>query len=120
MIGMAGIVEMQYFRKTGLLADITIDYTNEKIEVSVYTNDPIYMPFGIKRNPDFHDYKMFLESRCFPKERYNKKQLLLDLDVPYYEPFYIIQKTHGLMHEDYCWIRFKGEDVNYEDIKIRD
>lgn len=120
MIGMAGIVEMQYMRKDKVLADITVDYINETVNAKVYTDDPVYMPFGINKTPDFEDYKLFLESRCFPKERHNAKQLLDDLDIQYYEPFYIIQKTHGLQFEDYCWIRFKGEFIKYADIKIRD
>lgn len=120
MRGMVGIIEMQYMRKKKVLADITANYENETVSVEVYTDDPVYMPFGINKNPNFDDYKFFLESRCFPKTRHNAKQLLDDLDIQYYEPFYIIQKTHGLLFEDYCWIKFKDEDINYDDIKIRD
>ncbi|UMZ73017.1 hypothetical protein [Natranaerofaba carboxydovora] len=62
----------------------------------------------------------FLKSRCFPKERFNCHQLLEDLGLKTYSPLAIVEKTHGLQFDDYLWIRFNGEDLKYDDIKIRD
>lgn len=62
----------------------------------------------------------WVEERCFPRTRHNAQELLEYLGLEFYDPWAIIEKTHGLIIEDYYWIRFKGEDLNYDDIKIRD
>lgn len=32
---------------------------------------------------------------------------LIDVDLPFYDPFMIIQKTEGRMAEDHFWIRIE-------------
>ena len=55
--------------------------------------------FG-KENPDYAMYQEFLESRCFPESRDKIKLVLKDLDIPFYDPFMIIEKTEGRMAEE--------------------
>ena len=52
-------------------------------------------------------YVEFLESRCFPESRDKIKLVLKDLDLPFYDPFLIIEKTEGKMAEDDFWIRIE-------------
>ncbi len=35
------------------------------------------------------------------------KLFLKELDIPFYEPLMIIEKTEGRMAEDYFWIRME-------------
>lgn len=117
------IIEFDYMRKNEVMAHVVVNYTEHKVTVENYTDDLIERPFGVNENPSIQDFENFLESRCFPKTRRNCKQLLRDLDVPYYSPILIVQKTHGRQYEDFSWIRFKGEEnkIDYErDIKLRD
>lgn len=51
--------------------------------------------------------RIFLESRCFPKSRDKMKLILKDLDLPFYDPLMIIQKTEGRMAEDHFWIQIE-------------
>lgn len=60
-----------------------------------------------------------LEGRCFPRNRENIDELLKRLGIKHYHPLDIIRKTHGLMRNDYVWIRFEGENLTYDDVKIR-
>lgn len=53
------------------------------------------------KEPTYEDYEVFLESRCFPKSRDKMKLILKDLDLPFYDPLMIIQKTEGRMAEDH-------------------
>ncbi len=39
-----------------------------------------------------------------PKDRDKMKLVLKELDVPFYDPMLIIEKTHGRMAEDEFWI----------------
>ncbi|MDE6054870.1 MAG: transcriptional regulator, partial [Lachnospiraceae bacterium] len=63
--------------------------------------------FGKNDRPTFEEYEAFLESRCFPRERDKMKLILADLDLPFYDPFLIIEKTEGRMAEDDYWIRIE-------------
>jgi len=115
------VLRFQYLYKDEVTADVEIDYSNRKIIYQPYSDNIYILPFGTKRQPNMLDLNRFFESRCFPKERSNSKQLLQDLGVDTYDPLVIVKITHGRQLEDYCWIRFEGEDLEYErDIKLRD
>lgn len=86
-----------------------IDVNEMKREVTVrnYTDNVMFRAFGIEETPDFEMYTAFLESRCFPEGRDKMKLVLKDLDLPFYDPFMIIEKTEGRMAEDDFWIRIE-------------
>jgi putative transcriptional regulator len=107
--------------RDAVMADVTVDYRSKSVHCVNHTEKMILRPFGIRNAPTIRDFERFLESRCFPRERRNCKQLLDDLGLDYYTPLGIVRKTHGRQMEDYCWIRFEGEKLDYErDIKLRD
>ena len=54
---------------------------------------------------DETDFQEFLEDRCFPRMRDNLKLILQDLELDFYDPFYIIEKTKGRMGEDMHWLK---------------
>lgn len=72
-----------------------------------YARDYVMRAFGKDESPDFAAYKEFLESRCFPRNRDKMKLILEDLDLPFYEPLMIIEKTQGKMAEDDFWIKIE-------------
>jgi len=102
-------------------ADVEVDYAAKTVKYVPHTTDIYALPFGVRQNPNIADVSRFFESRCFPKEQRNCKQLLEDLGLEEYIPLDIVRKTHGRQLEDYCWIKFEGEELDYEkDIKLRD
>ena len=86
-----------------------IDVNELKREVRIYncTDNVMFRAFGVTEKPDFEMYTEFLESRCFPEGRDKMKLVLKDLDLPFYDPFMIIEKTEGRMAEDDFWIRIE-------------
>ena len=78
-----------------------------KVEIHNYVDNPMFRAFGVVENPDYERYEEFLESRCFPRTRDKMKLVLKDLDLPFYDPFMIIEKTEGRMAEDDFWIRIE-------------
>ena len=62
------------------------------------------MAFGVNQAPTFEEYEEFLESRCFPSTRDKMKLELMRLEIPFYDPLTIIEKTEGRMAEDDFWI----------------
>lgn len=104
-----------------LISAISYDYASGEVEVENYIDDPVLLPFGINKNPDIKDFEDYLESRCFPRERYNCRELLKLLDVQCYDPMAIVKKTHGVQNEDHCWLKFGDDDRTvYEDVRFRD
>lgn len=55
----------------------------------------------------FEEYEDFLKSRCFPEERDKIKTILKELNLPFYDPLLIIEKTQGRMAEDDFWIKIE-------------
>ncbi len=51
-------------------------------------------------SPTYEQYEAFLESRCFPRSRDKMKIMLEELDLPFYDPLMIIEKTQGRMADD--------------------
>ena len=94
-------IELNYFTK--ILKD-------PEVKVDNYTNCIIRRPFGVLDNVTYNDFKKMLVDRCFPKSRFNCKQLLQDADIDHYSPLDIIKKTHGVMSDDLFWIRFSDEE----------
>lgn len=79
---------------------IDADERARKMQVYNYTNDAIKRAFGRETMPTFEQYEEFLESRCFPKTRDKMKIVLLEIELPFYDPLMIIEKTQGRMAED--------------------
>ncbi|MDD2970750.1 MAG: type II toxin-antitoxin system MqsA family antitoxin [Lachnospiraceae bacterium] len=86
---------------------IDIDEAKKQIHIKNYTEHVMFRAFGKEENPDFAMYEEFLKSRCFPESRDKMKLLLRELDLPFYDPFLIIEKTEGRMAEDDFWIRIE-------------
>lgn len=83
---------------------LDVNYLEKKIVIKNLTEDKISRAFGIRENPDWEDFLMFLESRCMPKERYGLREELLQLGLETYEPELIIEKTNGRVYGDSQWI----------------
>lgn len=104
---------VEYFWKDKLTSLITID--NKKVYVENYTDDWVITAFGKLKNPTLEDYYNFLEDRCFPRDRFNCKELLKSIGLDYYEPLWITQLTHGVIQGDFNWLRFDDQkDITWE------
>ncbi len=79
---------------------IDVDEMEKKVEIHNYITNPIYRAFGVNTEPAYEDYEEFLQSRCFPESRDKLKLELKKLDIPFYDPIMIIEKTKGRMADD--------------------
>ena len=86
---------------------IDVDEPGHKVIVHNYIDDPMYRAFGVNTEPSFEEYEELLESRCFPPTRDKMKLELKRLDIPFYDPIMIIEKTQGRMADDNFWIRIE-------------
>ncbi len=86
---------------------IDVDEINRNVIVHNYFANPMYRAFGVNTEPTYEDYEDFIESRCFPQTRDKIKLELKKLDIPFYDPIMIIDKTQGRMADDDFWIRIE-------------
>lgn len=86
---------------------IDVDDRLQLVEIKNFTIDRIYRAFGTNEMPNYQDYRSFLETRTFPASRDKMKLVLNELDLPFYDPFMIIEKTEGRMAEDEFWIKIE-------------
>lgn len=97
-------LRMWYMFKDKKCTLIDVDDKNRIVRIKNFTNHFMFKAFGNNNNPTYEDYEEFLESRCFPRTRDKMKIALELLDLPFYDPFLIIEKTKGEMGEDNFWI----------------
>lgn len=98
-------IRLWYMYRNEVCSIIDIDENYRRIKLYNYVSDISFRAFGRNTEPTFEDYEKFIESRCFPKSRDKIKLVLRDLDLPFYDPLMIVEKTKGRMAEDNFWIR---------------
>lgn len=97
-------MRLWYMHKEDICTIIDVDERARQVAVYNFTAKPMFQAFGRVEQPDFAQYEEFLESRCFPRSRDKLKLELKRLDLPFYDPLMIIEKTEGRMAEDNFWI----------------
>lgn len=97
-------LRLKYMYQDTLCTVIDVDEMNQAVRIMNYQKHLMFRAFGINEKPTFQDYQEFIESRCFPRSRDKMKIILKDLDIPFYDPLLIIEKTKGRMAEDDFWI----------------
>lgn len=100
-------VRLWYMHNQDVCTLIEVDEASRQVHIKNYTEKLMFRAFGVNENPDYEAYLEFLESRCFPRTRDKMKLVLKDLDLPFYDPFLIIEKTGGKMAEDHFWIKIE-------------
>ena len=97
-------LRLKYMYKDTLCTVIDVDDNKQKIRIKNYAENIMFRAFGKIDKPDYGMYEEFLESRCFPRTRDKMKLVLKDMNLPFYDPFLIVEKTNGRMAEDDFWI----------------
>ena len=86
---------------------IDVNFLQNKIKIQNYTKDILHRAFGIKEDPTWEDFYVFLQDRCFTKTRGNVKTVLAGLGLQDYDPLQIVEKTNGRTAEDDLWLKFQ-------------
>lgn len=100
-------MRLWYMYNNEICTIIDVDESGRRLRIFNYTNKYMFRAFGRIEKPTFEQYEEFLESRCFPRTRDKMKLILRELDLPFYEPLMIIEKTEGRMAEDNFWIKIE-------------
>lgn len=106
-------LEFDVLLKDKLLHSVKINFNENTCYIKTFTHIPIEKEFT-KDTLNLMEMLRWVESRCFERNRDGREEILELLGLKAYEPYEIIKVTHGLMAHDKRWIRFKGEDLTYE------
>ena len=102
--------------KDKVTADVEI--ADNKANIKKYDPNPMRHLFPYEETDAYHVVNI-LEGRCWPRNRANINDLLKACGLQSYDVMGIIKATHGRMYNDFVWIRFEGEALTYDDIKLR-
>ena len=101
-----------------LVADVYVDSNNRVIDIKKYVDDGPNQPFSGK-NKSTERFFAFLEDRCYENGRKDLPKILASVGLKSNNPYEWVKITHGVTYEDFFWIKFDGEDINWEDVKVR-
>lgn len=110
-------MRMTYMYKQHPCTVIDVDFLRERIFIQNKTADMLHRAFGMREEPTWGDFEIFLQERCFPATRGNAKEILAELRLTAYEPLQIVEKTRGRTAEDDMWLKFSyypKEGVTHE------
>jgi|SRR5690606_22194414 len=114
------IVNFEVLWRDELVAKVSVDFKRQKVVAEQFTTNPLRKAFPKGTdNLKVSDVLDFLESRCFPRERADRDKVLESIELNYYRPLHIVRKTHGVQFDDFMWVRFEGESLKHDDIKVR-
>lgn len=100
-------LRIYYYYKDTVCTVIDVDEMKQIVRIRNYAKNIMFRAFGVNESPSFKEYEEFMESRCFPRERDKMKIMLEALDIPFYDPILIIEKTQGRMAEDEFWLKIE-------------
>lgn len=96
-----------------------VKFSKGKIDVEVKSNHILANPFDGIKTLNAEALVSFLESRCFSISKGACKLLLSQLGLEFYNPYSIVEITHGVCVEDFNWIRFNNEEICWNDVKLK-
>ena len=106
-------MRMNFMNGSQLCTVIDIDFKHEVVRMKNYTDRIPLRAFGVVENPSWADFEEFLKERCLPASRAGLKGqicnilkgILREMDVPFFDPLLIIEKTNGRMAGDNQWVQ---------------
>lgn len=99
-------MRIDYMMDGKICTRMYVNFKEEKIKIKNYTDKLLFRAFGVVENPTWQDFEFFLDDRVFPRSRGDAKDLLKALDLPFYDPLCIAEKTKGRVAEDPQYLEF--------------
>lgn len=66
------------------------------------------------------DLLAYMERRCVPRDRIGIEEILRAHNMRFYDPVAICRVGHGVRWEDYVWLKFDGEEIEWKDVRVRE
>ncbi|MEK4364621.1 hypothetical protein MKX68_19515 [Paenibacillus sp. FSL M8-0212] len=113
-------LEFEVLEHDQVIAKVKLDYSNQTVDVwQDKSVSPVFLPFPSKSKVTIGDVLDYFESRCFPRTRHHADKVLQSLGLNDYVASEIVKQTHGVLYDDYVWIRFSNEELSCADVHPR-
>ena len=99
-------LRIDFMFKQKVCTEIYVDFLHERIKIVNRTDDIMKRAFGTNENPDWKDFRDFLESRCMPRSRSFCKTILKRTGIDSYDELQIVEKNKGRTAEDNQYMNF--------------
>lgn len=86
------------------------------IKNEVYTDNLILHPFP--RSKTFETVTGALAQRVICESRCDEL-MLQSMGLTHYNVYDILKSTHGVDIDDFIWFKFDGEDLTWDDVRVR-
>lgn len=100
------------------VAVVELSEDKRRVDIRKLVPDSVRQPFSGNKL-DLERVYSFLKSRCYEDGRSDLAKILDQAGLSYNNPWEWIKITHGVTYEDLFWIRFPGETILWEDVKVR-
>ncbi|MFE6076892.1 hypothetical protein ACFVQB_20730 [Paenibacillus sp. NPDC057886] len=113
-------LEFEVLEHDRVIATVKLNYSNQTVDVwQDKSVSPVFLPFPNKSKVTVGDVLDYFESRCFPRTRHHADKILQSLGLSDYVASEIVKQTHGVLYDDYVWIRFSNEELTCADVHPR-
>lgn len=92
---------------------ITVNFTTKKVSVVHHTDVKPICAFSGKTNITFNSWEDMIAGRCIPSTQVGAMEKLAKIGITEYDPYKIIEKTHGVLVHDAFEI-VPAEGVDYD------
>lgn len=100
------------------VAIVELSEDKRKVNIRKLIPDGIRQPFSGNKL-DLERVYNFLKNRCYEDGRADLDEILGQEGLTYNNPYKWVKITHGVTYEDLFWIRFPGESLTWEDVRVR-
>lgn len=100
------------------VAHVRISEDKKQVSIKKMVPDSYKQPFCGDREDIFRVYD-FLESRCYENGRADLAEILEAAGMRENNPWEWVKRTHGVVYDDFIWLRFPGENLEWKDVAVR-
>lgn len=111
-------MEFTVMHKDEPVTIVTLSEDKKTVSIQKLIPDSIKQPFSGNKL-DLERVYNFLKDRCYEDCRGDLEEILSQAGLTYNNPWKWMKITHGVTYEDFFWIRFPGETITWEDVRVR-
>lgn len=104
------------FHENVPVAHVCVSGNHKMVTIKKLVPDGIMQPFSGNKL-DIERVYNFLKARCYEDNYVALEEVLRENNMTSNNPWEWNKKTHGVTWEDFFWIKFDGEDIQWEDIR---
>lgn len=115
---MEKIVEFDWMCKDEVYAHIVVNRETGEVTCEEY-RECLEEQFFAMRPKTIEWLQRRMEDRTIDSNRPDIQEFLDYWGLKEYSPYEFCRKTHGVSTNDFFWIRWKGEDLKWNDVRVR-